>query len=257
MIQMLVPLVFLQDSGSPSAAPESHSLLGYVNAGGPVSYLLVGLSVLAVALMVTNAVLLRRQSLAPDHVVEGLEPLLAERNIDLVQAFCRAPGNDSFLSRIVSRGLAQVSRSQFGLLELKPAVEDAGGRELAKLERVNHGLAMLAAVGPMLGLLGTVLGMIGAFATMANKTGVAKNQYLAAYMSEALVCTAEGLIIAIPCTFAYAMFKRRTERLVSEVGDVAERLLGVLSAAPARGVAGPGSGSGGAGVRPVQRTGAA
>lgn len=233
MINLLLPLAFLQDA-TPVKPPEGHSLLGYVHAGGPVSYFLVMLSILAVALMVTNIVMLRRTTLAPDHVVEGLEPLLAERNVDLVQAFCRAPGNDCFLARVVSRGLAQVSRSQFGLLELKPAVEEAGARELAKLERVNHGLAMLAAVGPMLGLLGTVLGMIGAFGAIAGKTGLAKNQDLADYMSIALVCTAEGLIIAIPCTFAYAIFKRRTERVVAEVGDTAERLLGVMGSGPVK-----------------------
>jgi biopolymer transport protein ExbB len=228
---ILHTLAFLQDTPAPA---ESRSLLGYINSGGPVSYVLICLSILAVALIVTNLVMLRRQAMAPDHVVEGLEPLLAERNIDLVQAFCRAPGNDCFLARIVSRGLAAVSRSQFGLLELKPAVEEAGARELAKLERVNHGLAMLAAVGPMLGLLGTVLGMIGAFATIAGQTGLAKNQNLASYMSVALVCTAEGLIIAIPCTFAYAIFKRRTERVAAEVGDTAERLLSAMSSGPAK-----------------------
>lgn len=236
MIYALLPLLFAQDA---AAATTSRSLLGYIHSGGLISYVLVALSILAVSLMVTNIVMLRRSSLAPDFVVEGLEPLLAERNIDAVQAYCRVPGNDCFLSRIVARGLAKVSRSQFGLLELKPAVEEAGARELARLERVNHGLAMLAAVGPMLGLLGTVIGMIGAFGTIAGETGLAKNQDLANYMSIALVCTAEGLIIAIPCTFAYAIFKRRTERVAAEVGDTAERLLGVLGTGPARAGAAP------------------
>lgn len=249
---VVLPL-FLQDaSGGGAAAGSSRSLLGYIHDGGIISYVLVLLSILAVALMVANIVMLRRSSMAPDHVVEGLEPLLAERNIDLVQAFCRAPGNDCFLSRIVSRGLAQVSRSQFGLLELKPAVEEAGAREIAKLERANHGLAMLAAVGPMLGLLGTVIGMIGAFGAMSGKTGLAKNQQLSEYMSIALVCTAEGLIIAIPCTFAYAIFKRRTERVAAEVGDTAERLLGVMGTAPVKA-----AGAGQAQPRQTARTGAA
>lgn len=233
VLPSLLPLLYLQGP-SDAAATTSRSLLGYIHAGGVISYVLVLLSILAVALMVTNMLLLRQSSMAPDHVVEGLEPLLEQRNVDAVQAFCRVPGNDCFLSRIVSRGLAKVSRSQFGLLELKPAVEEAGSRELAKLERANHGLAMLAAVGPMLGLLGTVIGMILAFSAMGSQTGLSKNQELTRYMSIALVCTAEGLIIAIPCTFAYAIFKRRTERVVAEVGDTAERLLAVMGTGPAR-----------------------
>jgi biopolymer transport protein ExbB len=138
------------------------------------------------------------------------------------------------------------------MLELKPAIEEAGSRELDRLEKPNHGLAILAAVGPMLGLLGTVIGMIGAFAEIGSASGIAKNEELARYMSLALVCTAEGLIVAIPCTFAYALFKRRTDRLVAEVGDVAERLAGQFSGkhAAAKPVAG-------AAPRPAAATGAA
>lgn len=215
-----------QVSGPDPAAKvtESRSIFGYIHSGGPLSYLLVCLSVVAIALVIINFVILRRESLAPDHVVEGLEPFMRERNVEAVVKFCRAPGNDSFLSRVISRGLLKIARSQYGMLELKPAIEEAGMRELDRLERPNHGIAMLAAIGPMLGLLGTVIGMILAFATLGSKSGVGKNELLADHMSLALVCTAEGLIIAIPCTFAYAFFKRRTDRLVGEVGDVAERL---------------------------------
>lgn len=207
------------------------SLLGYIHSGGVISYILVLLSVVAVALMVTNALMLRRSSLAPAHVVEGLRRLIAERKLDAIPAFCDQPGNDSFLSRVLTGGLARVSRSQFGVLELKPAIEEAGARELDRLDRINHAIGMLAAIGPMLGLLGTVVGMIGAFSVIGSEVGASKNEKLAGYMAIALVTTAEGLILAIPCTFAYALFKRRTDRLAAEVGDVAETLMGEIAAA--------------------------
>lgn len=219
------------------------SVLGYIHAGGVISYVLVLVSMGAVALMIANIVLLRRSSLAPDHVVEGLRRLVGERRVDEIPSFCATAENDSFLSRVIAGGLAKVGRSQFGLLELRPALEEAGARELDRLERINHGISMIAALGPMLGLLGTVGGMIGAFATLGGGSGAAKNEQLAAYMSVALVTTAEGLIVAIPCTFAYMIFKRRTDRLVSEVGDVAEEIMSGL-AAPA-GVAAKGAGRAG------------
>lgn len=228
-----------QASGSASASGgggggssgADRSLLGYIHSGGIISYILVLLSVVAVALMVTNALMLRRSSLAPPHVIEGLRRLIAERRLDGVNAFCVQPENDSFLSRVVGGGLARVSRSQFGVLELKPAIEEAGARELDRLDRVNHAIGMLAQVGPMLGLLGTVIGMVLAFNTIGGDTGAGRNEKLAGYMAIALVTTAEGLILAIPCTFAYSLFKRRTDRVAAEVGDVAESLLGEIAAA--------------------------
>lgn len=205
------------------------SVLGYIHAGGVISYILVLVSVAAVALVIANFMLLRRQSLAPEHVVTGLKRLAEGKHAGEIIAFCQTPENDCFLSRVVAGGLAKVSRSQFGLLELRPALEEAGARELDRLERVNHGIAMIAALGPMMGLLGTVVGMIGAFATLGAESGMAKNEQLAGYMSVALVTTAEGLIVAIPCTFAYALFKRKTDRMVSEVGDIAEDVMSGLS----------------------------
>lgn len=212
-----------------AAEGQSKSLLSYIHAGGPISYLLVCISLFAVGVVVANALLLRRQTMIPGHVAEGLGALLRERRLDEVPAFCQQTENDSFLARIVAGALAKVGRSQFGVLEMKPALEEAGARELDRLDRLTHVIGMIAAVGPMLGLLGTVVGMIGAFNTIGTESGVAKNEQLAAYMAVALVTTAEGLIVAIPCTFAYAIFRRRADRLAGEAGDVAETLLSELA----------------------------
>ncbi|MGH7132293.1 MAG: MotA/TolQ/ExbB proton channel family protein [Phycisphaerales bacterium] len=208
------------------------SLLGYLQAGGPVAIILLILSVVAVALIVTNLVMLRRAYLAPPRVVEGLERLVREKQIDLAIQYCKAPENDSFLSRVMAGGLSKAARSQFGMLELKPALEEAASRELDKLDRVTHGLKVLSDLGPMLGLLGTVIGIVGAFAALGSGEGAAKSSKLAGNMSEALVNTALGLSVAIPCLVAHAMFKRRTDRLVADVGDVAEHFAGLLQGQP-------------------------
>lgn len=208
-----------------AAARESKTVFGYISSGGLISYVLVLLSVVAVALVIINLIQLRRDVLAPPVVVEKLERLLESRDVDGALAVCRSPEYACFLTRVIDGGLRKASRSQFGTLELKPALEEAGSRELDRLDRVNAAIGMLAAVGPMLGLLGTVVGMIGAFSTIGMTTGASKNEELARYMSIALVTTAEGLIIAIPCTFAYAWFKRRIDSLTAEVGEIAEQLV--------------------------------
>lgn len=214
--------------GGAAAEMGSKSLLGYLQAGGPVAIILLLLSVVAGTLMVMNIVILRRTYLAPPRVVEGLDRLVRDRQIDLAIQYCSAPENDCFLSRVMATGLGKAARSQFGMLELKPALEEAASRELDRLDRVTHGLKVLSDLGPMLGLLGTVIGIVGAFAALGTGEGAAKSSRLAGNMSEALVNTALGLSVAIPCLVAHALFRRRTDSLVAEVGDIAERYAAAL-----------------------------
>lgn len=223
------------------AANGGRSVLGYIASGGFLSYVLVVVSIVALALIVANLIILRFSVLAPVHVVQGLERLLRDGDVGGAVRYCQIPENDSFLARVIGAGLTRCLKSPFGTLELRNALEEAGGRETTALERVTHLIGLLAAIGPMLGLLGTVVGMIGAFNTLGRVDGAARSQELAGYMSIAMVTTAEGLVIAIPCTILYSVFRRRVDALVAQVGDVAETLTLPLmgaAAAPA-GVARP------------------
>lgn len=235
MIQLSV-LAFAQSpaGATPSTTPGAataaagtadKSLLGYIHSGGVISYFMVVLSIVALGLIIANLIQLRKTAVAKPGLIASLERLLRERNIDMAVQLCAQKENDCYLARVMRDGLMKAVRSPFGMLELKPALEDAGARELENLDRVNHGIAIMAAVGPMLGLLGTVIGMIGAFSTIGRLEGAARSAELATYMSIALVTTAEGLIIAVPCTIAYALFKKRTDRLVQYCGQVAEALV--------------------------------
>ncbi|MBA4039304.1 MAG: hypothetical protein C0468_03075 [Planctomyces sp.] len=214
--------------GAGSAQGAGRSLLGYIDSGGLISYILILLSVGALALIVWNLIVLRRAYLAPAAVALGLEQSLRSKNLDTILEFSRREENRCLLTRVIAAGLWRVARSSFGLLELKPSLELAGQREFEKLERPNYVLGMLAAVGPMLGLLGTVLGIIRAFAELGAEVGAARSSRLSDAMSLALVTTAEGLVLAIPCTFAHSAFRRRLDHLAGEIGDIAETLVSVL-----------------------------
>ena len=103
----------------------------------------------------------------------------------------------------------------------------------------SRGGAIIAAIGPMLGLLGTTIGMIGAFATIGQLEGAARSNELSNFMSLALVTTAEGLLVAIPCTVLYTILRRRVEKLAIDVGDIVESLASLLSAPAGRISRGP------------------
>ncbi len=253
MMHPVVLALFQAADGAPPAATPTdaaggvggRSILQFIHSGGPLSYVLVLLSIAALALIVANVLLLRRERLLPEHVREGLEKLLNQRQIEQAIRFCRMEENGSFLASIVGGGLSKAAKSHFGMLDLKSALEDTGAREVERLERINHWIGILAAVGPMLGLLGTVFGMIGAFATIGSLSGVQRSQELSSYMSLALVCTAEGLLVGIPCTVAFAVFRRKIDALAAEAGDMAERLVApVLGQAAAPPPPLPGGGGG-------------
>ena len=234
LMDQLIPLISqsvlaVQDAAAGAAAPVAavsgdRSLFGYIAAGGFVAIVLILLSVVALALVVANLIAVRRDALAKPEVVVGLEGFLRERRIEQAIAFCKQPEHDCFLARVVGAGLSKAARSQFGHLELKPAMEEAGAREAERLDRLNYALRIVSDLGPMLGLLGTVIGIIKAFSTIGAAEGVARSTQLSTNMSEALVNTALGLAIAIPCLVMHAFFKRRIDSLVIEVGDTAERL---------------------------------
>jgi biopolymer transport protein ExbB len=236
-VPMLMQLMLAQDA-KPA---DSKSLISYIHDGGPVGYVILCLSFVAVALIVRNLIQIRAVKLAPPEAVHRLDVMLRENDVNGAVAFCLAPENDSFLTRLFGTALTRCSRSPFGFLELKSALEEAGFKEVERLHRSNDGIGLIAGLGPMLGLLGTVLGMIGAFYTLGKLEGAARSQQLAGYMAIALTTTAMGLVVAIPCTAAFALFRRRIEGLVDQVSGITEELAGHVEQA---------GGGGGAAVAP-------
>lgn len=210
--------------GQEGESTAVKSLWQYILSGGPIGMVIILLSVVAVALIVLHLIRVRRERMLPEALVLELDRLLQVNDVKTAAEVCRNPANESFLARVMGSALDRCSRSPFGFLELRSALEEAGQRETDKLYRSTDGIGLIAALGPMLGLLGTVVGMIGAFGTIGDSEASARSQQLAGFMAIALVTTAEGLLVAIPCTAAFTMFRRRIDRLVGEAGEVVELL---------------------------------
>jgi biopolymer transport protein ExbB len=160
------------------------------------------------------------------------------RENDIQGAIRYCERGDSFLVRVFGSALTRCSRSPFGFMEIRTALEEAGQREADRLNRSIEWIGLIAAVAPMLGLLGTTIGMIGAFNSIGSLEGAARSRELASFMSLALVNTAEGLAVAIPCTAAFSLLRRRLDRLIGETGEVIENLA-VYIENPATGGAAP------------------
>lgn len=205
------------------SAPST-SLLELIQAGGAIGYIIIMLSLVAVALAIFHVFQIRETALAPPGLVDELDRLLQKHKVDEAIEFCDDPENSAFITSVMSAGLLRYKRSPFGSLELKSSLEDAGRDQVARLYRSTDAMALLATIAPMLGLLGTVVGINGAFATISQAEGIGRADALAGDISLALVTTIMGLILAIPTTAAVTFFRNRIDGLASDIATVIDDL---------------------------------
>jgi biopolymer transport protein ExbB len=220
---------------APAEGQTSKSLLAYVAEGGPVGLVIIMLSFVAVVLIVAQFVRVRRVALAPPEAVDALDSFLREGKVDSAIAYCQDPDHNAFLTRVMGAALVRCSRSPFGFLELKAALEEVGQLQVARLYRLTDGISLIAAIAPMLGLLGTVVGMVGAFDAIQAADGPVRPDALAGNISTALITTVLGLIVAIPATAAYTYLRNRIDTLADEVGQIIEDLAAHLESGGASG----------------------
>jgi len=98
-----------------------------------------------------------------------------------------------------------------------------------KLERGLSFLALSATTGPLLGLLGTVMGMISTF-KLISSFGSGDPKQLAAGISEALICTATGMAVAIPSLLLHAFLSRKAKGVI---GSMEQTAVGFINGIPA------------------------
>lgn len=216
------PVLFLAQADGEQEV--SRSLTEYIAQGGPIGVIIILLSIVAAGLIFAQLLRLRTSKLIPDDAIESLHALLASGKVRDAIAFCAQPENDSLVTRVLGGALRRCERSPFGFLELRSAVEEAGAREIERLHRMTDGIGLVASVAPMLGLLGTVVGMVGAFDVISVTEGPARPDQLAGNISEALITTVLGLIVAIPCTAAYTFLRNRIDHLVGLASESLEEL---------------------------------
>ena len=104
----------------------------------------------------------------------------------------------------------------------------AAGELIRKMEVSLRGIATVAALTPLLGLLGTVIGMIRAFMVIEGQGANVSPALLAGGIWEALVTTAAGLTVAIPCLMFHNLFQGRIERVEGDLSRMATELEDVV-----------------------------
>lgn len=224
---MPVDLILLAQTGTQAADTEtpSRSLLDYMVQGGPIGLIILLLSLVAIGMIGAQLFRIRRERLAPSDFTEHVRTLLADADITRTIELCDEQVPPSFASRVLGVSLARAARSPFGMLELRSTIEEVGQLEVDRLYRLTDGIGLIATIAPMLGLLGTVVGMVGAFDAITLAQGPARPDELAGSISQALITTVLGLIVAIPCTSAYTFLRNRIDHLTTEIGELIDELI--------------------------------
>jgi biopolymer transport protein ExbB len=188
-----------------------------------VLWLLIVLSVVSVAVMVERAIQLSAKTPDMDALSKRLLDLLGKGDLKGARDTLGAPVSPEVRVGIV--GIDELPRGRTAALE---AMSSARSRERLSLERNLGVLGTLGNNAPFIGLFGTVLGIIKAFADLAKNQGGGAAVVMAG-ISEALVATAVGLLVAIPAVVAFNVFQGKVRRALGRVDAMAHL---ILSAAP-------------------------
>jgi biopolymer transport protein ExbB/TolQ len=103
--------------------------------------------------------------------------------------------------------------------ELQSRLDESLSEQIERIDRRTSFLAVCGNVATLLGLLGTISGMITAFAAVSSATSVERAGLLSAGISEAMNCTAFGLLVAIPALVGFAVFQNKTDRITAVLTD--------------------------------------
>lgn len=221
-----------------SEVPKSY-LAWMVEASGPFGACIAIESFVLVALVTMNLLQLRREAFVPSQLADDFEALLQKREYQ--EAYDLARENDSLLGKILTGGMARVSKGYDDAVEgMNEVVEE----ESMHLDHKLSYIGLIVTTAPMLGLLGTVQGMIESFRVIATSDTAPKPSLLANGIATALFTTLEGLVVAIPAIFAYGLFRNQVARLVFEAESVAESLMGRFASVGKKGGANPNVNSG-------------
>lgn len=197
-------------------------MLELMKAGGWLMWPILACSVVAMAIVLERLWSLRRRRVMPPGLMNQVWEW--QRDQALTPERIQALAQGSPLGRLLSAGLVNRFHSRE---VMKEALNDVGRQVVADLELYLNTLGTIASVSPLLGLLGTVFGMIDIF-TVIIDAGVGNPGILAGGISEALITTAAGLMVAIPSLMFHRYFNGPVNRYALDMEEEALNLVEVI-----------------------------
>ena len=197
-------------------------MLELIQSGGEIMYILVAMSIVALAVILERLlVLLRAPSVEQiERDLEEVEALVSQQGERAAAEYCASQkGFTSYMFAALMKRFDTLVLEERGTEDMRDELTVTTVEQSRKyLGRFLVVLSTIGTVSPLLGLLGTIVGMISAFEAIA-RAGTGDPQVVAGGISTALLTTAGGLIIAIPSIIFHRYLASRAE-VVVERGEI-------------------------------------
>lgn len=182
-----------------------------------VLYLLIALTLMAVYLILSRFLVLRKVSESSKKIKNEMEISLLTGRYQYVETL--ALDQDSVEGRICSVALKHFK--DHGTSGLSEVFQVMTQMEKPKLEKSLGFLATVGSNAPYIGLFGTVLGIMKSFNDLAQASSAGQNTVMAG-ISAALVATAAGLLVAIPSVLAFNYYQKQVKQVLSSINSLEE-----------------------------------
>ena len=214
---VVIPLDVLQNKAIKNAITDTKELTmteqfkEFFKKGGIVMYPLMLVAIFALLLCLERFLVLTFRGHLGRRFLKKLNALVKESRYEDAANLCLK--KETSLSLVL---FAVLNRARDKREDAERSLQEAMLREQPKLERRMGLLAAMGTIAPLLGLLGTVTGIITLF-TVITEVGTNDARVLAGGISEALVTTETGLVIAIPVMILHGLLSEKIEKVTSEM----------------------------------------
>ena len=191
--------------------------------GGWPMWPILTLMIVALGIIIERIVYLKKAGIDKEKLLALLKSQIMAGNIQGAIKVCS--GNPTPMTRIVQQGLTKFNRPD---AEVQATMDEQALKEIPRLEARTGYLAMLGNVATLVGLLGTILGLIHSFAGVAGVDPSMKATLLAKGISEAMNCTAFGLICAVPALLWFAILNGWTQHTLDDINEVSVQVVNLV-----------------------------
>jgi biopolymer transport protein TolQ len=245
---MFIAFALLLQDDLPATPPaptgDSSAVMEMLHNSGPIAMTVLGIlllmSIFSWTVMLSKAGAFRRARTQSQGFLRAFRKSSRLSEIASVADQYKPSPLVSVFTEIVEEYQRQTGGRGFprNAVAIERAAQTACSESLTSLERQLTWLATIAAVAPFIGLLGTVMGIVDAFHGLGTQ-GAATLRAVAPGISEALITTAAGLVVAIPAVVGYNQLTAQIKEFAARMDDFARELLNALENAANGGNAAP------------------
>ena len=207
-------------------------MLDFIVKGGIILWVIMALSVVGLAIIIERVLYFRSIKTDEDKLFQRVKASVEKGHFDEALSIC--DNNESPLSALIKVGIEYRSYPESAQKEV---LKDAAAQEVPRLERNVSTLGTIAHIAPLLGLLGTVTGTMKAFGVLGRFGSVADPSILAKGVSEALITTVGGIVVAVPAVIFYNLLVTKVNMILLKMENQVTALVMMINSGKRRGLA--------------------